>query len=348
MFYRWFTLFLSALLFISCDSDIETPDPQSDIVPSAPTFIQQCPNYLYQNTSRMRYIPGGAFTMGGAYETDHHKTPEWTARTDAFYMDAHEVTIGDYLFFMEQTGHEVHWSVKIPHHAYGDIENDFEYESHPVQVSWYDAVAYTTWVGKRLPTEVEWEKAARGGVEGAAWSWGNASPTRANRFDPKEAEIQTRRGTMAAEGAFVIARLSGTPRFPWDDGFMFLDRKEGFFELQPVMSYKPNPYGIFDMIGNVNEWCSDDWNINAYLLLMNGIKPNPQQIDWDNGGQIDKVSRGGGIRHNTDMVSKYSQRIGGMEDREQAQFLRSTIHVGERTGTRPFRAVGFRCVLDTK
>ena len=166
------------------------------------------------------------------------------------------------------------------------------------------------------------------------------------REDFKVSRIQTRRGTMAAEGAFVIASLSDRPRFPWDTGFMFLDRKEGFFSLQPVMSYKPNPYGLFDMIGNVDEWCSDDWNENAYLLLMNDMKPNPQPIEWDNLGHVDKVVRGGGIRHNPDMVSKYSSGIRDMEVDKQRQFLNATIHVGERRRRSPAWTAGFRCVLD--
>ena len=308
--FKWCLIML--MIFFGCGDEGSIPESEITVAPAAPSLV--CPSYLYRNTSKMRYVPTGAFTMGGAYETDEHRTPEWTAHTDAFYIDIHEVTIGDYLFFIESTGHELEWSISIPHHSDAEIAEHPEYLSHPVRVSWYDAVAYAEWVGKRLPTEVEWEKAARGGED-----------------------------DVGLYGNIVVGRLSDRSRFPWDTGRMFDDQ----FSVVPVMSYAPNPYGLFDMIGNVNEWCSDDWNTNAYLLLMNGIKPNPQPVpaEWKTDGHIDKVSRGGGIRHNVDMVKKYSVSVKGMDIREQKQFLKSTIHVGERTRIRSFNAVGFRCVL---
>ena len=308
-----FTMLLILMLMLfGCGDEGVIPD-EITVAPAAPAF--PCPSYLYKNTSQMRFIPRGDFTMGGAYETDEHRTPEWRAHTNGFYIDAHEVTIGDYMFFVEITGHTTHWSIKIPHYSDAEIADDPEYNSHPVRVSWYDAVAYAEWVGKRLPTEVEWEKSARAGLQ----------------------------GDVPITGNIAIGTLSNLPRFPWDTGFMFNDQ----FSVVPVGSFAPNPYGIFDMIGNVDEWCSDDWNTNAYFLLMNNVKPNPQPVDWDTGGHIDKVSRGGGIRHNTGMVSRYSLSVKGMDIHKQKQFLKSTVHVGERTRTRPFRAVGFRCVIQT-
>lgn len=80
-------------------------------VPAASSLIKQdCPAFLYKNTTNMRYIPRGSFTMGGAYDTDEHRTPKWLAKTDDFYMDMHEVTIGDFLLFMEMTGYALAWT----------------------------------------------------------------------------------------------------------------------------------------------------------------------------------------------------------------------------------------------
>ena len=84
--------FYFGLTLFGCGDEGTLSDSQLSVAPSAPSFA--CPSYLYRNTSQMRYISSGEFTMGGAWETDEHRTPEWTARTDGFYIDIHEVTIG--------------------------------------------------------------------------------------------------------------------------------------------------------------------------------------------------------------------------------------------------------------
>lgn len=321
MFFRIYMLLLVIPLLIGCGESVvkEDVEQQETLFASAPPIPAKCPSYLYKNTSRMRHIPSGSFTMGGAYDTDQHRTPEWLAETDAFYIDAHEVTIGDYLFFMKITGYETHWVVEIPHFTDSEIADDLEYESHPVRVTWHDAVAYASWVGKRLPTEVEWEKAARGG----------------------------QKGDVKLEGNILIHELSHRSRFPWDTGFTFADD----FSVVPVGSFAPNPYGLFDMIGNVDEWCSDAWNTNAYLLLMNAMEVRPTDYFRGLSGvpkeSDPRVVRGGGIRHNVDMVSTYSEKIKGMDVKLQGQFLNATIHVGERQGVSAIvGTAGFRCVLD--
>ena len=103
-------------------------------------------------------------------------------------------------------------------------------ERHPVtHVAFADAVAYAAWAGKALPTEAEWERAARGGLEGATYTWGD-EPT------PK--------------GRAMANTWQG--RFPWENLC-----EDGFAGTSPVRSFPPNGYGLYDMAGNVWEWTVD-------------------------------------------------------------------------------------------
>jgi formylglycine-generating enzyme required for sulfatase activity len=104
---------------------------------------------------------------------------------------------------------------------------------HPVvHVAWEDVEAYARWTGKSLPTEAEWELAARGGLEGAEFAWGDA-------LEP---------------GGQVVANT-------WQGAFPFAsDKPGGRFRTSPVGSFAPNGFGLFDMIGNVWEWTSDWWS----------------------------------------------------------------------------------------
>lgn len=105
---------------------------------------------------------------------------------------------------------------------------------HPVvHVAHADALAYAQWVGKALPTEAEWELAARGGLEGADYAWGDE---------------------LAPAGAMLANYWQG--HFPYAN-----DRLDGWYRTSPVASYAANGYGLFDLIGNVWEWTTDWWSM---------------------------------------------------------------------------------------
>jgi sulfatase modifying factor 1 len=116
---------------------------------------------------------------------------------------------------------------------YGPKSNIADCDDHPVvHVSYADALAYATWAGKELPTEAEWEFAARGGLDDAEFAWGD---------------------TLTPDGRHMANIWQGN--FPLTN-----DVEDGFARTSPVTAFPPNGYGVYDMIGNVWEWTSDFWS----------------------------------------------------------------------------------------
>ena len=160
----------------------------------------------------MVLIPAGEVTIGAPPGVVHPAVitsglilPEQTVFVDAFYIETHEVTVAEFQAFVDATGYKGgSWNYYKEHTT-----------EHPVFASYEAAVAYSEWAGKRLPTNAEWEKAARGGLVGT-YPWGDEAPTKAHaRFDDR-----------SAKRPYTV----------------------------PVGSYPPNGYGLYDMAGNVSEW----------------------------------------------------------------------------------------------
>jgi formylglycine-generating enzyme required for sulfatase activity len=158
----------------------------------------------------MVFVPGGIFIMGSE-GGDPDERPAHEVEITPFYIDAHEVTNRQFKTFLEETRH------RKPDFWHPDLDRP---EDPIVGVSWYDAEAYASWTGKRLPTEAEWEYAARGGALKKKYPWG------------EEPDMQ-------------YANFSS-------------------FGIAPVKSFKPNGYGLYDMIGNVWEWCADWYGRDYY------------------------------------------------------------------------------------
>jgi formylglycine-generating enzyme required for sulfatase activity len=245
-----------------------------------------------ESPAGMVLIKAGNFTMGSDKQGSRaNEKPEHPVAMDAFWIDAKDVTNADFEAFVKATGYKttaerpVDWEqlkkslppgtpkpademlepgsmVFTPSQGPVDLRDmnawwrwvkgaDWRHpagpgsdiaglERHPVvQVSWDDATAYAKWAGKRLPTEAEWEYAARGGLEGSRYAWGDS---------------------LEKDGK-PMANI-------WTGSFPYLNTAaDGFKGTAPVGSYPANGYGLYDMGGNVWNWCGDWYRPDTHVLL---------------------------------------------------------------------------------
>ncbi len=236
------------------------------------------PEILGRDGGKMVLIPAGEFQMG-SNNGDSDEKPVHTVYVDAFYMDIYEVTVGQYKRFVRETGHRApNWN---------DVSAYSPTDRHPIiNVSWYDAMAYAQWAGKRLPTEAEWEKAARGGLVGQKYPWGNSIDSSKTNY---------------------IQKVEGTT---------------------PVGSYPPNGYGLYDMAGNVWEWCLDAYDKDSYK---NSPRRNP-------------IAGADSITHITNNFTnvKNSRVLRGGSWDSLPGLLRAAKRVRDNP-SRPYYNLGFRC-----
>ena len=202
----------------------------------------------------MVLIPAGKFLIGSRDPGSESKEqPVRIVYVDAFYMDKTEVTNAQFKEFLIEnpSWQKGQVEARFAGRRYLDLWNGNDYPSgkdnHPVvHVSWYAAMAYAQWAGKRLPTEAEWERAARGGLWGKRYPWGN-------RITPQDANYH-----------FDI---------------------DVVFDTTTVGRYPANAYGLYDMAGNVWEWCLDRYDADFYATFpRNGVALNPKggsrSIEW--------------------------------------------------------------------
>lgn len=189
----------------------------------------------------MILIPAGSFLMG-SNEGLPNERPEHRVTLDAFYIDQYEVTLALYQNFLEAAKHD-------PPSTWDDEAATSVGDRPAVGMGWADAEAYCKWAGKRLPTEAEWEKAARG-TDGRRYPWGHMQPF---------VDIANyNRGLWVSESITLVPVTSGL---------------EGMSVRHGLKTGGKSPYGLFHMAGNAAEWVND-WYDREYY--QHSAEKNPQ------------------------------------------------------------------------
>jgi formylglycine-generating enzyme len=331
-----------------------TPGPSPELASPFDPLAEPAPPPMV-----MVRIPAGVFHMGTNDSNPHFAdAPEHEVEVSSFFMDETEVTNAQFAQFVKATGyitlaeqkptlesiraglppgapdpepgqlvpgslvftppegpvpnHHSHWWQWVPgaswKHPEGPGSDIRDRMNHPVvHVSWKDAQAYAKWAGKRLPTEAEWEFAARGGLAGAKYVWGDDAPDEGGKWR-----------CNIFQGAF-----------PWKNT---LD--DGYPRTCPVKSFPPNGYGLYEVAGNVWEWCGD-WYRPDYYTESPRRNPTGPDSSFDpsepNPLVPKRVTRGGSFLCSDGFCSRYKPYGRGKDEVDSGQ-----------------SHVGFRCVKDAK
>lgn len=346
---------ISILLFTACQSGAKNKEQvvfsdsvavcHTSSIPSRFASLKKdsISNIVGEDKSEMVKIEGGTFEMGSNNFQDAQPLHQVTV--NSFYMDVHEVTNAQFEAFVKATGYvtvaerpldpkdfpgadpallvpgsavfsapkqalglqdHLQWWEYVPdanwRHPEGPKSSIKGKENHPVtQLAYEDAETYAKWAGKRLPTEAEWEYAAKAGKHQAeTYYWGSEK---------------------LEDGKWLANIYQG--EFPTKNS-----KEDGFETTAPVKSFPANAYGLYDMEGNVWEWCSDFYRPDYY---QHSPKDNPKgpadSYDPQEPGTIKRVQRGGSFLCNDQYCERYKAGSRGK---------------GEINS--PTNNVGFRCV----
>lgn len=214
----------------------------------------------------MVHLPGGRFAMGSRAGPFAYERPVHEVELAPFWIDEHEVTVAQFAEFVAATSYvtvaeRLGWSgvFDLASAAWRRVDGaDWRRPEGPArvaaddepvtQVAWEDAVAYATWAKKRLPTEAEYEYAARGGLSGAEYAWGD------------ELVPGGRHRANIWQGHFPERNLG----------------EDGFVGIAPVKRFPPNGYGLHDLTGNAWEWCADWFDDHYYERSPAGDPRGPE------------------------------------------------------------------------
>jgi sulfatase modifying factor 1 len=347
------------------------PSPRTTSSAFAPTIPNKTPAPT-NAPEGMVWIPGGEFSMGCEVPSEgictsatiaclNDAQPIHRVYVDGFWMDTNDVTNAKFEKFVKATGYvtvaeiaptKEQFPTAPPENlAAGSVvftpttepvplDNYFQWWSyvhgadwrHPtgpdsdlkgrenypvVQVAYADAEAYAKWAGGRLPTEAEWEFAARGGLSGKSYAWGDA---------------------LQPGGKWMANIYQG--RFPVKD-----TGEDGFAGLAPVAQFSPNGYGLYDMAGNVWQWCSDWYRPDYYARLkLTGVAvarnpPGPASSFSPDSDRPQHVQRGGSFLCTDQYCARYM-----MGTRGKGDFDTGSNHLGFRC----VRSAGAREIAESK
>jgi sulfatase modifying factor 1 len=333
--------FLALLIMFSCKQKSEESSDKGRV----DAGVQTSPTNIIP--PKMVRIPAGTFQMGTNDPAFPDAHPVHKVKVNEFWMDEHEVTNAEFAKFVAATNYvtvaerqldpkdypgvppeslvpgsavfaataqqvnldnPLQWWKYIAganwKQPFGPKSNNEGNENYPVvHVSYEDAMAYAKWAGKRLPTEAEWEYAAQGNKPGLKYYWGDE---------------------LKPGGKWMANIYQG--EFPSSD-----KGEDGFVGIAPVKSFAPNGYGLFDMDGNVWEWCNDLYRPDYYgKSAANNPKGPADSYDPDEPNMVKRVQRGGSFLCSDQYCIRYRPGSRG----------KGEVSSGSNN-------LGFRCVKDS-